>query len=128
MTLDICEHSSSLLLSVSLSLAFGLFLGLEGYWLASSSIPRVMFSSVASVVSSASRISSTSSVVFALVLRIRTAVSSLVILSVSVGVSSGRVSGYLFSKYDHPIFGCSANTMLSEVPEVGYFYRDVLYQ
>ena len=40
----------------------------------------------------------TSSVVFALALSARVAISSLVILSVRVGMSSGRVSGYLFSK------------------------------
>ena len=58
----------------------------------------MIFSSVVSGLSSAKRISSTSSVVFALALSARVAISSLVILSVRVGMSSGRVSGYLFSK------------------------------
>ena len=66
--------------------------------MAFSSIPKVIFSSVVSVLSSANRISSTSSVVFALALSVRIAISSLVILSVSVDMSSGKVSGYLFSK------------------------------
>jgi hypothetical protein len=67
-------------------------------------------------VSFASRISSTSSVVFAFALSLCTVASSLVILSLRVGMSSGKASRYLLSKYDYLALGSSVNTMLPLFP------------
>jgi hypothetical protein len=69
--------------------------------------------------SSASNISNTSSVVFALVVSLRTIASSLLIFSIIVGMSVGVMSGYLYSKYDYPGLGSLASIIFPEVPWVG---------